>query len=139
MVMLVHEVFEETRKKRTKTERIQVLRDNNSWALKDILRGSLDKTVEWNLPAGEEVPYEANEAHTAPGNLMRENQKFKYFVKGGPGDKMLKAKREKIFIGLLETVDPNDAELVIDMINKKPPKGITRKVVEEAFPGLLKG
>ncbi len=82
-----------------KTERIQVLRDNNSWALKDILRGSLDKTVEWNLPAGEEVPYEANEAHTAPGNLMRENQKFKYFVKGGPGDKMLKAKREKYSLG----------------------------------------
>lgn len=139
MVMLVHEVLEEARKQRKKPERIALLRDHGSWALKDILRGSFDPTVEWNLPAGEKPPYAPNESHTAPGNLVRENTKFKYFVKGGPGDKLSKAKRERIFIGVLETIDPNDALLVIDMINKTPPKGITRAVVEEAFPGLLKG
>jgi len=139
MVMLVHEVLEEARKKRKKEERVQVLKSNNSWALKDILRGSMDPTIEWNLPAGEDVPYEPNQPHSAPGNLLRENKKFKYFVKGGAGDGMMKAKREKIFIGILETIDPNDALLVINMINKQPPSGITKQVVEEAFPGLLKG
>ena len=68
----------------------------------------------------------------------KENQKFKYFVKGGEGDKMQKVKREQIFIGLLEGVHPEDAKVVLSMINKKTLKGITRPVVEEAFPNLLK-
>ena len=46
-------------------------------------------------------------------------------------------KRESIFIGLLEGIHPADAEVVLDMIAKKPPKGITKKLAEEAFSGLL--
>ena len=49
---------------------------------------------------------------------------------------MLKAKRERMFIEVLEGCDPNDAELVISMINKTPINGISRAVVDEAFPGL---
>ena len=63
--------------------------------------------------------------------------KFKYFVKGGPGDKMQKVKRENIFIGILEGVHPEDAKLVISMINKEKPTGLSRPIVEEAFPKLL--
>jgi len=42
-----------------------------------------------------------------------------------------------MFIGLIESIHPKDAELVIAMINKQKPTGISRAVVEEAFPGLL--
>jgi hypothetical protein len=137
MVKSVHEVIEEARKKRTKSEKIEVLRANESWALKDILRGTFDDSVQWNLPTGT-PPYQANEPHSAPGNLLREHMKFQYFVAGGKGDKMLKAKREQIFIGLLETVEPQDAELVIGMINKKiPVTGLTKATAQEAFPGLI--
>jgi hypothetical protein len=137
MVKSVHEVIEEARKKRTKVEKIETLRANESWALKDILRGTFDDSVQWNLPAGN-PPYTANEQHSAPGNLLREHKKFMYFVKGGKGDKLMKAKREQIFIGMLETIEPQDAELVIGMINKKlPVTGITKATVQEAFPGLI--
>ena len=52
---------------------------------------------------------------------------------------MPKFKREKIFLGLLESVHPKDAELVVGMINKKlPVDGITKNVVKEAFPNLIK-
>jgi hypothetical protein len=34
-------------------------------------------------------------------------------------------------------VHPKDAELVIAMINKETPKGLTRPLVKEAFPGLI--
>lgn len=137
MVKSVHEVIEEARKKRTKNEKIEVLRANESWALKDILRGTFDDSIRWNLPEGI-PPYNANEAHSAPGNLLRENKKFAYFVAGGKGDKMMKAKREQIFIAILETVEPQDAELVVGMINKKMPvTGITKATVQEAFPGLI--
>ena len=137
MVKSVHEVIEEARKKRTKVEKIETLRANESWALKDILRGTFDDSVQWNLPEGT-PPYTANEQYSAPGNLLREHKKFMYFVKGGKGDKLMKAKREQIFIGILETIEPQDAELVIGMINKKlPVTGITKATVQEAFPGLI--
>ena len=123
--------------KRKKSEKIRVLKENESWALKDIIRGSMDSTVQWNLPEGT-PPYTACEPHNAPANLLRENTKFKYFAVGGPGDQMLKVKRESIFLGLIEGVHPLDAELVINMINKVTPKGLTRPIVEEAFPGLLR-
>ena len=48
-----------------------------------------------------------------------------------------KMKREQIFIGILEGVHPEDAKLVIGMINKDKIPGISRPVVEEAFPKLL--
>ena len=51
---------------------------------------------------------------------------------------MIAPKRENIFIGLIEGIHPSDAKLVIDMINKRVPKGLTREIVQEAFPGLLK-
>lgn len=137
MVKLVHEVLTEVGSRKKKTDRIQILKQNESWALKDIIRGSMDSTVEWNLPAGD-PPYTPCEPHNAPTNLLREHKKFRYFVKGGPGDKMNAPKRENIFIGLIEGIDPLDAKLVVDMINSRVPKGITREIVQEAFPGLLK-
>jgi hypothetical protein len=52
-------------------------------------------------------------------------------------EKLTPVKRESIFIGLIEGIDPDDAKLVIGMINKDKPQGITRPVIEEAYPGLL--
>lgn len=135
--LLVHEVLERASKKRHKEDKVSFLREHESWALKDILRGSMDSTIVWNLPAGE-PPFTPNKEESAPANLLKENSKFKYFVKGGPGDKLPAYKREQIFLGILEGIHPKDARLVIDMISKKAPLGLTRPIVKEAFPGLLR-
>ena len=50
---------------------------------------------------------------------------------------MQKVKREKAFIILLESVEPPEAQLIIDMINKTPIKGVTKAVANEAFPNLI--
>jgi len=133
MAMLIYEIIESASKKRTKAEKIQVLKENNTPALRDVLRGTYDQKIKWNLPSGS-PPYTPAPAHAAPANLQRENKKFRYFVVGGPD--MLKAKRERMFIEVLEGCDPSDAELVISMVNKTPINGISRAVVDEAFPGL---
>ena len=137
MNLLVHEVLEKVEKAKSKAEKVKLLKQHESWPLKDIIRGSMDSTVKWNLPAGE-PPYTPNKPESAPTNLLRENVKFKYFVEGGPGSKLPAVKREQIFIGLIEGVHPDDARLVINMINKKVPTGLTRPIVKEAFPGLLR-
>lgn len=132
----VYEAIEEVQKAKTKADKVKKLKKNDSWALKDILRGTYDSTVKWLLPPGE-PPYTPNDGHNAPSNLLKRNKEFAYFAKGGPGGKLPAYKREKIFIGLIESIDPKDARLVISMINKEKLKGITRPVIEEAFPGLL--
>ena len=137
MKQFVWEVIEAVQKAKKKDDKIRILKENESWALKDILRGTMDNKVKWNLPAGP-VPFTRNDGHNAPSNLIRENVKFKYFVEGGEGEKMLKPKRENIFIGLLEGVHPLDADLVVGMINKQKIKGITKALTNEAFPNLIK-
>lgn len=133
----VFEVFELFEKAGTRKEKIEVLKKHESWALKDILKGALDPKIEWLLPKGE-VPYTPCEAHNAPSSLLRKNRDFRYVVKGGTGGQMPPIKREKIFLGIVESIHPKDAELVCAMINKKlPVKGLTVKLVQEAFPGLL--
>ena len=133
---LVCEVIEMANKTKKKEAKIKVLKENESWALKDILRGSYDMTVKWNIPDSK-PPFEPNLRESIPSNLLKRNKDFQYFVQGGPGDAMDKPKRERLFISLLESIDPDDAELVMGMIMKKPVTGVSRKVVEEAFPGLL--
>jgi len=133
----VFEVLSDVAKAKSKADKIKLLKQNESWALKDILRGTLDTKVTWNLPEGA-PPYQEAEDHNHPTELQREYKQFAWFVKGGKGDKLPAFKRERLFIGLLEGVHPEDAKLVIDMINKKSPKGVTKPVVQEAFPGLLR-
>lgn len=136
MKQYIFEVFEAVEKASKKEDKIKILKENETWALKDVLRGSMDKSVVWNLPAGS-PPYNASEEHNHPSNLIGQNKNFKYLVKGGPGDKLPKYKRETVFIGIIESVHPKDAQIVINMINKEKPTGITRTLVKEAFPGLL--
>ncbi len=133
---MIFEILEETRAKKKKDEKVKILKDNESWGLKDILRGTYDNTVQWLLPEGR-PPFTPNLQQSTPSDLQKQNTQFQYFVKGGPGGSMPSFKREKIFLALLEAIHPNDAEVVISMIAKKPIKGVTRNVVEEAFPGLL--
>ena len=133
---LVYEVLTEAANARSKKEKVEILKKNESWGLKDVIKGSLDSTVSFNLPEGP-VPYVKAEGHNFPSNLLKRHKDFRYFVKGGPGDKMPAFKRESIFIGLLEAIHPEDAELVVSMINKKLGAKVSRSVIDEAFPGLI--
>ena len=135
---LPHEVLDEVNKRKTKAEKIQILKKYESWALKDIIRGSMDTSINWLLPTGAAPPYVPSQEHSTPTSILREHKKFAYFAKGGKGPNLPMIKRETMFIGILEGIHPEDAKLCVDMINKKTPKGLTKAIVNEAFPGLLR-
>ena len=133
----VHEVIDMTSKAKTKDEKINILRQNESQALKDVLVGAYHSDVEWNLPPGR-PPFEASEERSVPTNLLKQTRQFNDLVKGGTGDTLPAFKRENIFIRLIEMVHPNDAELLLKMVAKKQlAKGVTKKLAQEAFPGLI--
>ena len=58
MKQYVFEVLEEMAKQRNRNDKVRVLKENETWALKDIIRGTMDTKIIWNLPEGE-PPYSA--------------------------------------------------------------------------------
>lgn len=135
--LFLHEIFEQIEKASAKKDKIDLLNKHDSLALKNILKGTFDDAIEWILPPGA-PPYTPAEAHSAPSNLIKQYDQFKYFVKRGPGEKLNQIKREMMFIRLIESIHPRDAELVLSMVAKKSPaKGLTKTLVKEVFPGLI--
>ena len=137
MKLLVYEVLELVAKAKTKEEKIKILHQHNTGALQDIIRGTFDERIVWLLPTGSPPPYTPNLIQSIPSNLIKECAKLAYMVKGGKGPDLLQLRRESMFIQLLESIHPKDAELLIAMINRKPPKGLTAAVAKEAFPRLF--
>jgi hypothetical protein len=106
--------------------------------LKTILQYTYHTKVKFDLPEGA-PPYNVMEtpANMGHNRLPKEIRKFGYFFQNSD---VTQIKREKIFIEMLEALDPEEAKLVLMIKDKKITyKGITRKLVEEALPELFVG
>ena len=119
-----------------KVDKVAYLKQNNSKELRDILKLMYDKSLEFNIP-NTAPPYTPTEHPDTYGALYREARKLKYFVKGYGGENMSQMKRENLFIEMLESVHPTDAELLIKMIAQKPLKGLPPSVINGLCPGLV--
>jgi len=134
-----HEIFEQIDQAPIKKDKIAILHANSSAALKAILGYTYDPNVKWLLPDCDPpfTPLPDNSDQEA--RLISEVRKFYLFVEG-PTETQRNLKpdrRELMFIQLLEVIDARDAKVVIGMKNRKLPyKGLTRKLVAEAFPNL---
>ena len=138
---MISEVLRRAGELKTKQEKIDYLRAYNSRPLRNVLKGSFDDSVEFNLPKGE-PPYRKDDAPKGfePSNLHRVCRRFKYFDKGGVGDRMTSAKREKMIIDCLESLHPDEAQLMIYMKDgnlKGKYNGITSSLISEVWPKLL--
>lgn len=121
---------------KTNQEKIQYLRQHDSSALRTVLQYAMDPKVKWLLPEGE-PPYKKNQNIDQEGMLYAEARRLYLFVEGG-NPNLTKLKREMLFIDLLQSVHPKDAELLISVKEKKLPyKNYSKKLINEAFPGLI--
>lgn len=135
--LLPFEIMDKISKASTKKEKVELLKKYDSLALKNILKGTFDDAIVWILPDGN-PPYTPASESSPPSTFYKQYDTLKYFVKGGPGERLISLKREKMFIQLIESVHPKDAELILLMIEKKSPaKGLTKAVVKEVFPNLI--
>lgn len=139
---LISEILTEANNKATRDETVKVLKQHNSLGLRDVLRASFDDTIVFDLPQGA-PKYQSPESTdgTMPSNLIRRTGELAYLVKGGPGKNLHPARREALFIGLIEGIDPRDADMLILMKDKKLSTkwtNITKEAVKLAFPTLIK-
>lgn len=134
--LAIHEIIDEVTKIKQKVDKAEFLKNNNSRALRNILKIWYDKNLELNIP-NTAPPYEPSTFPDNYGMIFRESRKLTYFVKGYGGDNLSAMKREALFIQMLEAVDPKDAKVLVNMISKKPIKGLTVQTLNMAFPGII--
>lgn len=138
--LLISEILDLVGKAESRKEKIDILRKHNCLELRDILKGAFDDTVQFLLPQGVPPINEDEKKLYDKTRLMSETKKFRYFVKGGPGEQVNRVRREKMFIDILYRIDSKEVPLVCHMKDKTLDgvyKGLTKKLVAEAFPGLI--
>ena len=118
MVTSISEIVNKACTLKTREEKVEWLRRNNSVPLRNILICMYDKSKIKFLIPNSPPPYTPSQSHDVHGALQREARKLKYIIQGAGGENVTKIKREQIFIQMLENVDKSDAELLCQMIQQ---------------------
>ena len=134
--LLISEVLEKVAKAKTKDKKIELLRKNDSQALRMILKGSFDPNIKWLLPEGE-VTFKRNDAPAGMDHstIFQMSKKLYHYVKGG-NDALNQNRREMMFIQLLEGLHESEADVLIwtkDKSLHRQYKGLSDNVVRSAF------
>jgi hypothetical protein len=140
MKLSISEIIAKCAEFNTADEKVEWLKENDSMPLKMVLQATYDKErVEWLLP-NTAPPWKKNEFEDQAKQLLyTEARRLKIFIKGGGYDNMNQSKREALFIQLLQDIDNDDADMLANYsIQQKPFKGLQKKTVNKAFPGLIK-
>ena len=121
-----------------KVEALQALPEATKQHLHGVFQLAYNPHISWLLPPGT-PPYRPLDPDTdSEGRLISELKNFSYFIAndGKPVQPdAQQMRREQLFIRILESVEPEDAELVIQMKDREI-KGVSKNVVAKAFPEL---
>ena len=116
-------------------EKVKCLQANDNTAIRTVLKYAYDPNIKWALPEGD-PPYKPCEYPHQENMLYQEIRRLYLFLEGG-NPNLKQIKRESMFIEVLQSVDPEDAKLLLSIKDKKLPyKGLNSKIVLKAFPGL---
>lgn len=116
-------------------EKVKCLQANDNTAIRTVLKYAYDPNIKWALPEGD-PPYKPCEYPHQENMLYQEIRRLYLFLEGG-NPNLKQVKRESMFIEVLQSVDPEDAKLLLSIKDKKLPyKGLNSKIVLRAFPGL---
>ena len=145
---MVHELLEAVDSERVKTKKLEILRTHGDDSFKMTMIWNFDESVISMLPEGN-VPYQPVESDVQANREMGLPQRttirnsarnFYRFIKGGD-DQMNKIKREGLFINILETLPPPEADILVLVKDKalNTKYNITKELVAEAYPEITWG
>ena len=133
---LFSEIATRVNNAKDKPRKFRVLQDNDSVALRQVLKGAFDPKIKWLLPKGD-VPYNINEAPLGTEHtLLSQEAKRLYLYTEGGDSTISQTKREMLFIQLLEGLSAEEAAFLLIVKDKKVNneyKGFTANLVKEAF------
>ena len=133
----IAEILAEASKMETVEQRVDYLKQNNHPSLQTVLYYCYHPSINWLLP-DTDPPYNPRLKEEDIQNVLKSDfRKVRMFVEGKEYDNIKPLKREMLFIEFIESLDPDDAKLILSIKNKKMPwKNISKHVVKKAFPNL---
>ena len=131
-------IFEDVAAANSIKARKEVLLENESEPLKEILKYAFHPDIKFALPAGA-PPYKTvgSPDEYNPTYLYPNIRKFYLYIEGGH-DGLTQLRREQLFVQMLEGLHPKEADVVIQVKDKKLKfRGLTYKLVKDTFPEIL--
>lgn len=121
---------------KTQKDRKDLLIKYQTQHLKDFLKYTFDPNIVFDLPKGR-PPFQPQASGGNSKLIYGQIRMIHYFTNVYKGN-LNPFKKETMFITMLESVSPEEAELLIQMKDKKlKVAGLTRSLVKEAFPDIL--
>ena len=132
----IAEVLTKVNNAKTKDKKIAILKENDSEALRAIIKSSFDPNIQWVMPEGD-VPYKPNEVPegTEHTRLNQEYRQLWHYIKGADA-KTPQFRKEQMFVQLLEGLHEDEAKVICyakDKVLHQKYKGLSDNVVKEAF------
>jgi len=135
----LYEIFDEFVKAPSRQEKVQVLRNNDNYALRNVLRGTFDPAVQFTI---EQVPfYKPSDSPPGMGysSIHQELSRAYLFERNNPkvSPNLSENRKQQLLVQILEALEAKEAEIFMNMLKKKQKvPGLTEKIVKEAFPNL---
>lgn len=140
MTKAIYEVLDEVGRASTPEDKINILRSNDSFALRCVLRAALHPRIRFVLQ--DIPPYRPSEdpAGLSPATLHMEIERIYLFEENNPrvSPNLTIKRREIILTQILESLEPREAEVLVNVFKKDlQVPGLTNELVDEALPGVL--
>lgn len=136
----VYEVLNDFKNANTKAERLEVLRNNDTFAVRNVLMGAFDPRIMFTVDNVPEFKREKMPAGMSYSNMTIELGRTYLFIKDHPRTPagLTEKRKTEILIQILESLEEEEADVYIAMITKKLKiPHLTPALINEAFPGLI--
>ena len=126
--MEIHEVFTDLGRKNDGESRAKVLLDNDSLALRTLMRLNFDKTIKLNL--SDKIEYKPAPRHEIYTTINKETKNYTRLV----DINRTKERGDNIFKSILESLDPREAKILYAAKNKNlKMRGLSKKLAIEVW------
>jgi hypothetical protein len=143
MALSLMQLLELVDKAKSQKEKGELLKQNHTDHLENLLWYTFHPDVKFLLPEGK-PPFNAGAEDPGSTLLYGQIRKLRYFVEGPggvtfcTGNTIEPARRETMYITMLESLTPKEAEYLVNMKKKDLGiRGLTYKLVSETFPHLI--
>lgn len=130
----IGEIIKEVKDAKSVGEKIRILQREDNRELRGLLELTYDNRLTWALPEGNPPYKPLDKSFDNQGMLYSEMRRMYIFLEGKAN--VSQARREQLFIEILEQLDPDDAALLIEAKDRKI-KGVSKNVVKQAYDDFL--
>lgn len=134
MTLLISEIIKNCALLSTKEEKVKYLREKRTPGLIEVFKYTFSPNAKFFCSDTPKYKIDYAPVGLSYSSLHNEYKRLYVFLEQTPAKR---ERKEQLLIQMLESVHQSDAELICEMI-KKPKSlfGLTKKIVEEAFPDV---